>query len=235
MLDSDRPTVTIITLLSGRRKFLPLLKACVSAQTYPSECIEWVVIDDGDEDLSALFNGPSELYIRCNKPLNIGRKRQYACDIASGEFLFFFDDDDLHFPHRIERCVEKLQKLGARMVAGNTEMYLADAASEEVIKVGPHHKNHATAATMVFRKEFLKHSSFRPSDRSGEEMHFLMNWTIPVVQLHPGDTIVALSHNENTVSKRHLFEEGQEHSFLTEVFAEKNLLKLLRSITERKT
>ena len=131
MLDSDRPTVSIITLLSGRRKFLPLLKSCVAAQTYPSELIEWVIIDDGDQDVGELFAGPRELYIRCNKPLNIGRKRQYACDIASGEFLFFFDDDDLHFPHRIERCVAKLQKFGARMVAGNTEMYLADAASEK--------------------------------------------------------------------------------------------------------
>lgn len=229
MLDSDRPTVSIITLLSGRRTFLPLLKLCVAAQTYPSERIEWVIIDDGEEDLSELFAGSRELYIRCNKPLNIGRKRQYACDIASGEFLFFFDDDDLHFPHRIERCVAKLQKFGARMVAGNTVMYLADVGSEEVIKVGPHHKNHATAGTMAFRKEFLKHSSFRPSDKSGEEMHFLMNWTIPVVQLDPRDTIVALSHDENTVSKKHLFEGMQDYSSITEVFPHKKILKLLRS------
>ena len=231
MLDSDRPTVSIITLLSGRRKFLPLLKSCVAAQTYPSELIEWVIIDDGDQDLGELFAGPRELYIRCNKPLNIGRKRQYACDVASGEFLFFFDDDDLHFPHRIERCVAKLQKFGARMVAGNTEMLLADAASEEVIKVGPHHKNHATAGTMAFRKEFLKHSSFRPSDKSGEEMHFLMNWTIPIIQLDPRDTIVALSHDENTVSKRHLFESEQEVSSITEVFPHKKILKELRLIS----
>ena len=229
MLESDRPTVSIITLLSGRRKFLPLLKLCVAEQTYPSERIELVIIDDGEQDLSGLFAGSRELYIRCNKPLNIGRKRQYACDIASGEFLFFFDDDDLHYPHRIERCVAKLQKFGARMVAGNTEMFLADAASEEVIKVGPHHKNHATAGTMAFRKEFLKHSSFRLSDKSGEEMHFLMNWTIPVVQLDPRDTIVALSHDENTVSKKHLFEGMQDYSSITEVFPHRKILKLLRS------
>ena len=235
MLDSDRPTVTIITLLSGRQKFLPLLKSCVAAQTYPAERIEWVIIDDGDQDLGQQFAGPSELYIRCNKALNLGRKRQYACDIASGEFLFFFDDDDLHFPHRIERCVGKLQKIGARMVAGNTEMYLADAASEEVIKVGPHHKNHATAGTMAFRKEFLKHSSFRPSDKSGEEMHFLMNWTIPVVQLDPRDTIVALSHDENTVSKKYLFEGMQDYSSITEVFPHEEILKLLRKTIVTKT
>ena len=115
------------------------------------------------------------------------------------------------------------------MVAGNTEMFLADAASEEVIKVGPHHKNHATAGTMAFRKEFLKHSSFRLSDKSGEEMHFLMNWTIPVVQLDPRDTIVALSHDENTVSKKHLFEGMQDYSSITEVFPHRKILKLLRS------
>ena len=230
MLDSDRPTVSIITLLSGRRKFLPLLKSCVAAQTYPTDLIEWVIIDDGDQDLGELFAGSRELYIRCNKRLNIGRKRQYGCDVASGEFLFFFDDDDLHFPHRIERCVAKLQKFGARMVAGNTEMFLADAASEEVIKVGPHHKNHATAGTMAFRKEFLKHSSFRLSDKSGEEMHFLMNWTIPVIQLDPQDTIVALSHDENTVSKRHLFESEQETSSIAEVFPHKKILNELRII-----
>ena len=91
------------------------------------------------------------------------------------------------------------------MVAGNTEMLLADVTTEKVIKVGPHHKNHATSATMAFRKEFLKHTSFRLSDKSGEEMHFLKNWSVPVVQLKPNDTILALAHGENTVSKSHLF------------------------------
>ena len=73
-----------------------------------------------------------------------------------------------------------------------------------MIKVGPHHKNHATAATMGFRKEFLKHTSFRLSDKSGEEMHFL-KLVESVVQLKPNDTILALAHGENTVSKSHLF------------------------------
>jgi len=229
-LASDRPTVSIITLLTGRRKFLPLLRACVSAQTYPADRVEWIILDDGDEDLSALFSGSSELYIRANKSLNIGRKRQYACDIAGGEFLFFFDDDDLHFPHRVERGVAKLQKIGARMVAGNTRMLLADAQTEEVITVGPHHKNHATAGTMVFRKEFLKHSGFRPSDRSGEEMHFLMNWTIPVVQLDPRDSIVALSHDANTVSKRHLFTDAESAGTLDGIFPDRDILSVLRSV-----
>ena len=230
MLASDTPSVSIITLLSGRRKFLPLVRACVEAQTYPHEKIEWVVIDDGAVDAGEFFSGPREMYLRCNKLLNIGRKRQFAADIVSGEIIFFFDDDDLHYPHRVERCVGRLQKLGARMVVGNSEMFLADRSTERVIKVGPHHKNHATAATLAFRKEFLKHSSFRPSDKSGEEMHFLMNWNIPVVQMACEDTIVALSHDENMVSKHHLFKKKSSEFSLSELFPHKDLLEILRDV-----
>ena len=78
----------------------------MAAQTYPSQNIEWIIVDDGEDDLSETFDGSNELYIRLNRALNIGRKRQLACDAASGEFLVIFDDDDLHFPHRIERSVE---------------------------------------------------------------------------------------------------------------------------------
>ena len=207
------------------------MRACVEAQTYPSEKIEWVVIDDGVADATDFFSGPRELYLRCNKRLNIGRKRQFASDIASGEFIFFFDDDDLHYPHRVERSVERLQKVGARMVAGNSEMFLADKSTERVVKVGPHHKNHATAATLAFRKEFLKHSSFRPSDKSGEEMHFLLNWTIPVVQMGCEDTIVALSHDENTVSKSHIFKKKSNEYSLENLFPHKELLSVLREVS----
>ena len=230
MLASDTPIVSIITLLSGRRKFLPLVRACVEAQTYPAEKIEWVIVDDGADDIGDFFSGSRELYLRSNKPLNIGRKRQFASDVASGEFLLFFDDDDLQFPHRIERCVKKLQKTGARMVAGNSEMFLANKATEGVVKVGPHHKNHATAATLAFRKEFLKHSAFRPSDTAGEEMHFLLNWTIPVIQMKCQDTIVALSHDQNTVSKDHLFLKNSIIEDLSAIYPYPGLLATMREI-----
>ena len=116
------------------------------------------------------------------------------------------------------------------MVAGNTEMLLADVTTEKVIKVGPHHKNHATAATMAFRKEFLKHTSFRLSDKSGEEMHFLKNWSVPVVQLKPTDTILALAHDENTVSKSHLFKGTEAQGTIDTFFKNDKILSVLRSL-----
>ena len=42
------PTVTIVTLLTDRREFLPLLKACINNQNYDKSKLEWVILDDGE-------------------------------------------------------------------------------------------------------------------------------------------------------------------------------------------
>ena len=226
--DTDVPTVSIVSLLSDRRHFIPLLKACVEAQTYPSRKIEWIIVDDGPEDEGAKFGSSSQVYFHGNKKLALGRKRQIACDMATGEFLFFFDDDDLHYPHRIERSVEKLQKFGSKMIAGNSAMLVADAITEDVIQSGPFNKNHATAGTFAFRREYLKHSSFRLSDTAGEEVHFLKNWSIPMVQLHPQETIIALAHSANTVSKDKLLEDSEVKGSLEKLFGKPKILQIMR-------
>ena len=120
------PTVSIVTLLKNRVNFIPLLKFCIYQQTYPREYIEWVIVDDGEFDKSKEFIDDFATYIKVNKNINLGRKRQMACDIASGEFIIFFDDDDFHFPQRIENSVKRLQKLGSRFVAGNSKMLICD-------------------------------------------------------------------------------------------------------------
>ena len=227
--DTDVPPVSIVSLLSDRRHFIPLLKACVEAQTYPSQKVEWIIVDDGPDNVGFSFGDSSQIYFHGNKKLALGRKRQLACDIATGEFIFFFDDDDLHYPHRIERTVQKLQKFGSKMVAGNSAMLLANSATEDVIQSGPFNKNHATAGTFAFRKEYLNHSSFRLSDTAGEEVHFLKNWSIPMVQLHPQESIIALSHADNTVSKENIFEKAEVKGSLGKLFGNKEILKSMRN------
>ena len=222
--DTDVPTVSIVSLRSDRRHFIPLLEACVEAQTYPSQKIEWVIVDDGPDNVGHDFHDSSQIYFHINKKLALGRKRQVACDIASGEFIFFFDDDDLHYPHRIERTVQKLQRFGSKMVAGNSAMLLANLATEDVIQSGPFNKNHATAGTFAFRREYLQHSSFRPSDTAGEEVHFLKNWSIPMAQMHPQETIIALAHSANTINKEKLFENAEVKGNLDKLFGNSEFL-----------
>ena len=225
---SDTPTVSIVSLLADRRHFIPLLRKCVQLQTYPKDKIEWIIVDDGQTSAQEEFDAPNEIHIQLNKKFPLGRKRQLSCDLASGEFIFFFDDDDLHFPHRIERGVSRLRKTGSKMIAGNSALLLADVKSESVIQSGPFDKNHATAGTFAFRKEYMKHSSFRMSDTAGEEVHFLKNWSIPIIQMHPQDSIIALSHVDNTVSKEKIFEKAEIKCSLGKLFGNKEILKSMR-------
>ena len=230
---SDTPTVSIVSLLADRRHFIPLLRKCVELQTYPKEKIEWVILDDGQDISPETFDKSNEIYVQLNKKLPLGRKRQLACDLASGEFIFFFDDDDLHFPHRIERGVNKLRKTGSKMIAGNSALLLANTKSEKVIQSGPFNKNHATAGTFAFRREYLQHSSFRPSDTAGEEVHFLKNWSIPMAQMHPQETIIALAHSANTVDKDKLFENAEVKGDLDKLFGKPEVLKIMRDCLDQ--
>ena len=49
MVNNMTPTVTIVTLLTDRREFLPLLKACINNQNYDKSKLEWVILDDGED------------------------------------------------------------------------------------------------------------------------------------------------------------------------------------------
>ena len=50
-------------------------------------------------------------------------------------------------------------------------------------------------------------SSFRDSDRAGEEANFLKNYQTPMAQIKPEHTIICLAHSKNTVSKKRFFKD----------------------------
>ena len=50
-------------------------------------------------------------------------------------------------------------------------------------------------------------SSFRDSDRAGEEANFLKNYQTPMEQIRPEHTIICLAHSKNTISKRKFFKD----------------------------
>ena len=212
---SDIPTVSIVSLLADRRQFIPLLRKCVELQTYPKEKIEWVIVDDGQDIPPETFDKSHEIYVQLNKKLPLGRKRQLACDLASGEFIFFFDDDDLHFPHRIERGVNKLRKTGSKMIAGNSALLLANTKSEKVIQSGPFNK--IMDRCLLSAKNTCNTAHFAPLTLRARRC-ISQNWSIPMAQMHPQETIIALAHSANTVDKDKLFENAEVKGDLDKLF-----------------
>ena len=52
-----RLTVSILTPTFNRRKYIPMLIECYKNQTYPTELMEWIVVDDGEDSVEDLFKG----------------------------------------------------------------------------------------------------------------------------------------------------------------------------------
>lgn len=209
---SPLPTVSICTLTYNRSAFIPLLQTCVAGQTYPHELIEWVIVDDSDNDEPPFrVNDDPEInvkHIKLTKKLTLGSKRNISHEHCTGEIIVYMDDDDYYPPQRISHAVERLLETG-RLVAGATLLPIYFTNTGQAWAAGPYGDNHATANTFAFRRELLKETRYDDNATHAEEKAFLKNYQIPMAQLDPTQTILCMGHSGNTFDKRKLIQGGQ--------------------------
>ena len=108
------PLVSVVLPTFNRARFLPDAFHSIAAQTWQSW--ELIVVDDGSTDETR------EVVSRCTQGfpqqvhyIHQGNRGAYAArntglDRASGEYIAFFDSDDLWLPDYLERCVVALDQ-----------------------------------------------------------------------------------------------------------------------------
>ena len=202
----NRPLVSLCTPTFNRRPFIQSMITCIQNQTYPKECMEWIIVDDGTDKIGDLLenvpNVPKIHYYPVQDKMTLGAKRNYTHCRTNGSILVYIDDDDYYPPERVEHAVDTLLKNANALCAGSSEIYVYFKHIQQMYQGGPYGPNHATAGTFAFRKELLSQTQFNPSASLAEEREFLKNYTIPFVQLDPMKTILVFSHNHNTFDKK---------------------------------
>jgi glycosyltransferase involved in cell wall biosynthesis len=106
----SRPSVSIITPTHGREEFLSAIADCVRSQTYQD--IEWLVLDDSAEPSVELSCHAWDRlhYMHSAERLTIGEKRNRLIDIAKGDVVVHFDDDDFYAPEYVSSVLASLVK-----------------------------------------------------------------------------------------------------------------------------
>ncbi len=110
---SYKRTVSIILPTYNRAAFLPQAFASIRAQTFTDW--ELIIVDDGSTDeteaIVRRWSEDSPQPIRYLKQANQGpyAARNTGLELASGEYVAFFDSDDVWLPHHLTDCVEALQ------------------------------------------------------------------------------------------------------------------------------
>lgn len=104
---AKQPLISCIMPTYNRRPFIALALDCFYAQTYPNK--ELVVVDDGTDSVADLLKGkPSVSYASLDRRMSLGTKRNLACELAQGELIAHWDDDDWYSPVRLSRQIEPL-------------------------------------------------------------------------------------------------------------------------------
>jgi glycosyltransferase involved in cell wall biosynthesis len=182
-----------------RRPFIPRAVRQFLDQDYPDR--ELVVVDDGRDPIADLLPlDPRIRYIRLDKVLALGAKRNLAAEKASGEILAHWDDDDWMAPWRLRYQVQDLLEAGAD-VCGVASLFFHDPAADRAWEYrysGP--KPWVAGGTLCYTRLFWNDHRFAEIGE-GEDNDFLWRHGPRLLQQADHAFYVATVHSGNTSRK----------------------------------
>jgi glycosyltransferase involved in cell wall biosynthesis len=168
-------------------------------QDYPAR--ELVIVDDGEDSVAPLVPGDERIrYVRLDRRLDVGAKRNLACEQASGELIANWDDDDWHAPARLSVQARALAEsrgdacglarvLHYHVTAGDALLFRGDGPSDVL------------GGTLLFRRSAWLDRRF-PEVAVGEHAGLLERIGPARVHVLTDESLyVALIHQRNTQIK----------------------------------
>ncbi len=223
--ESDLPSVSIITITRDRRAFIPLAKYCFIAQSYPDSKIEWVIVDDGKDQIKDLVSDiPNVKYVLIDEPLTIGAKRNLAIENASHDVLVMMDDDDV-YPNNsvLARVAHMFAEPRKECLFSTTIPCYEIHEKKSFMNVPPitlPMAERVSEATLCFTRKFWEERKF-PDKQIAEGDAFIRGREHMCRELSPQDIIVSLSHKKTTSSRKPpagMEQNGCHYGFVDELF-----------------
>lgn len=193
--------VSCIMPTRDRRSLAALAIAWFRHQDYPDK--ELVVLDDGDIPIGDLVAGvPGVRYQRLDKPVLLGTKRNLACELATGDFIAHWDDDDWQAPTRLSTQVHGLAS-GRAELSGTSRLLFWDAEHSRAWRyTWPTGARPWLAGTSLCYAVSLWRRHPFPAVGVGEDTRFVwQSGARELDDLRSCDLVVALLHSRSTVRK----------------------------------
>jgi hypothetical protein len=199
---SPPPFVSCIMPTANRRRFVPEAIEQFLAQDYPAR--ELIILDDGEDSVEDLAPAhPAVRYVRGPRHRTLGAKRNAACELACGDIILHWDDDDWYAPHRIRAQVDALSRSGAELCGIDKVLfYDPRAPSAWEYNYPPGGAPWVYGATLCYRRDFWRAHRF-PDVTVGEDNVFAGAARPGEICVMPDNRFfVALVHSANTSPKQ---------------------------------
>jgi O-antigen biosynthesis protein len=195
----QHPLVSCLMPTRDRRRFVAQAIAYFLREDYEQR--ELVVLDDGEDRVADLMPpDPRVRYIQLDEKFVLGEKRNRACELAQGEVIVHWDDDDWHALHRLRYQVEELERHGAALCGTPKVLYLEPAAERAWLYESPRTQRRWISG-LCYRRSLWQENRFAHV-RVGEDTKFVWNPRIGAPHLHADHRFfVALVHPGNTSRK----------------------------------
>jgi glycosyltransferase involved in cell wall biosynthesis len=194
--------VSCLMPTADRRQFVPLAVACFLAQDHPS--CELLVVDDGRDAVRDLVpDDPRVRYLRLDRRLPLGAKRNLACEAAAGEVIVHWDDDDWSAPWRVSHQVGALEREHADVCGLDRVLFYDPCAARAWRYTFPRGgRPWVHGATLCYRKAFWATNRF-PDVNVGEDTRFVWGPRLArTIALSDPRFFVGTVHRGNTSPKR---------------------------------
>ena len=209
--------ISLVTVTRNRRWAVPIMMDNF-AIAEPS-VDEWVILDDGFDDLSDCFNHPKIRYIKLTESdvireintihgvidewyafhkkvcrLPMGRKRNMVVEQCKGDIIVHMDDDDLYSKESFETRLPLVEKYGCLYCSS---ILLYDIHSKRMMKMTDT-SGGVSEATLMYTRKFWKECEFENALVANEGHYFVKERG----QRMESDTfIVSLIHGDNITQK----------------------------------
>lgn len=230
-----RPFVSVVCPTYERRIFLPHLIKMFHGQTYPQALMELIILDDSSNSnqdiVDSLDINKNIKYVHMTEHVALGKKRNMINNMATGEYIVCFDDDDYYPPERVSHAVMKMSQ-SKEHLSGTDILYIYYTHLDKIYQLGPYPSiNYASNGTLAYSKEYLKTHSHDDTSLYKEEEKFMNDFKEPLAKLDSFKTILCISHDKNTFDKKPIIKYGKETNLKLKSFVkDKSLIDFYKSL-----
>jgi glycosyltransferase involved in cell wall biosynthesis len=200
---SSAPLVSCIMPTFNRRRFIPLALERFREQTYPNR--ELLIVDDGTDPVGDLVREePAVRYLRVDRRMRIGAKRNLACAEARGEIVAHWDDDDWYSRDRLARQAAPIVRGDADVTGLENRFVLQMPFGRFWTTNRQLHRSmfvcDVHGGTLVFRRSIWTSGIRYPEIDLAEDAEFVRNAVSRgrrLVRLDNDGTFVYVRHNTN--------------------------------------
>jgi len=200
---ASQPLVSCLMPTADRRALAPEAIRHFLRQDYPNR--ELIIVEDGAETVADLVPNDERIrYTRLDRRLSMGAKHNLACDMARGEIIVHWDDDDWSAAWRLSYQVRELQNCSADTLCGLSRVLFYEPRGDHAWEYAypPGGRPWVAGATFCYFKRFWEQHRF-PDMNEGADTVFVWNLQNPSVHAHPDHTFyIGTVHAHNTSPKQ---------------------------------